>query len=95
MDDTETHIYRSGACRERRSSSAVRELVRRLVSGDDDDDKNDDDGRYRKRTSVDVDEDEDMDEDGWESVDKPMLPPRPSDMDSDILVWERAMLRTT
>ena len=83
----------TGSCRERRSSSAVRELVRRLVSGDDDDDDDDELANYKRVSIDDVDEDED--EDGWESVDKPMLPPRPSDMETDILVWESAMLKGT
>ena len=84
----------TGSCRERRSSSAVRELVRRLVSGDDDDDDDDEYANY-KRVSIDDDVDEDEDEDGWESVDKPMLPPRPSDMEADIFFWEAAMLKGT
>lgn len=83
----------TGSCRERRSSSAVRELVRRLVSGDDDDDDDDEYANYKRVSIDDVDEDED--EDGWESVDKPMLPPRPSDMEADIFFWEAAMLKGT
>ena len=83
----------TGSCRERRSSSAVRELVRRLVSGDDDDDDDDEYANYKRVSIDDVDEDED--EDGGESVDKPMLPPRPSDMEADIFFWEAAMLKGT